>query len=211
MFNSKRFVKYTIRDLRKDFPNDDVCLDYLFEQFYGHLPDFDKYYRIKGIKEYVHSVTGQHISPLANTIFHKSRTPLTVWFEVIYKFSNSRNGVSAMEVMRDFGMTYKCAWRICKQIRTLFEDEAKAKLNGNIEADETYMGGKEKNKHLAKKTKNTQGRSNKTKTPVLGTVKRKTEETQAEVRAKVVTNTQSSTITPFIKENVEIQAKCKNK
>ena len=202
----QKFVKYTIKEFRKDFATDDICLDYLFKQFYGHLNDFDKYYKIKGRKEYVHSVTGEHISPTANSIFHKSSTPLTTWFEVIYKFCNSRNGVSAMEIMRDFGMTYKCAWRVANQVRSLFGSSKTDKLAGIVEADETYIGGKEGNKKLSKRQKGTQGRSSKTKTPVIGVVKRTDEDSKSEIRAKVVTDTTRSTIMPFVKANVKINS-----
>lgn len=198
MFSAKKFVKYTIKELRRDFPNDEACLSYMFKLFYGHLPDFDKYYLIKGRKEYVHSITGQHISPLANTIFHKSSTPLTIWFEAIYKFANSRNGVSAMELMRDFGVTYKTAWRMAKQIRTLFEGDRSGLGDSGqpIEIDEAYIGGKEDNKHESKKQghKATQG-----KTTVLGALER-----GKKVITRVVDSSDSSNIKPFIRGQIKI-------
>ena len=201
IFTKKKFVKYTIKEFRKDFPNDDICLKYLFTLFYGQIQDFDKYYQIKGRKEFVHSNSGEHISPLANTIFHKSSTPLTIWFEAIYKFANSRNGVSAMELMRDFGVTYKCAWRMAKQIRTLFEDNS-TPIGGDgktVEMDEMYVGGKESNKHNAKKQGHiaTQG-----KTAVIGALERNNK-----VITRVIDDTTSSSITPFIRGKIDIQSK----
>jgi transposase len=174
----KKFSKYTLKEFRKDFATDEICLKFIFKQFYGQRPDFDKFYLIKGRKEFVQSVSGEHISPLANTIFHKSSTPLTTWFEIIYKFANSINGVSATEIMLDFGMTYKCAWRIAKQVRTLFDDNS-TPIGGfgrKIEINETYIGGKGSNKDSSKRTGH---KATQSKTAVVGTVEIKTEKTKS--------------------------------
>jgi DNA-directed RNA polymerase subunit RPC12/RpoP len=116
-------MKYTIKDFKNDFPNDDVCLEYIFKRKFGQISDFNKYYRVKGRKCYAHSETGEQIHPLANTIFHKSSTPLTQWFFAIFLFSQSRNGVSSKELERALGVTYKCAYRMGQQIRKLMKDE----------------------------------------------------------------------------------------
>src|SRR3989344_2075640 len=128
--------KYTISQFRKDFPSEEACLDYIFKQKY---PSVKSYYRVKGRKCYANA-QGKQIHPLAGTIFHKSDTPLTLWLYAIYLFSVSRNGVSSKELQRQLGTTYKCAWRIGKSIRSLMKSDNK-KLNGIIEADETYIGG----------------------------------------------------------------------
>src|SRR3989344_1408808 len=106
-------MKYTFKDFQRDFPTDDVCLDYIFKQ---KFTDTNKYYKVKGRKCYA-SVTGQQIHPLKGTIFEKSSTPLTIWFYAIFQFSTSKNGVLAKKLQRDLGVTYKCAWRIAKKIR----------------------------------------------------------------------------------------------
>lgn len=157
-------TKYTIKDFKKDFPNDDACLNFIFAKRYGHLKNFKKYYRVKGRKCYAHSETANQIHPLAGTIFHKSSTLLTLWFHAIFLFSQSKNGVAAKELERHLGVTYKCAWRICHQIRKLME-QGGGKLSGVVEADETYMGGKKK--RGGKKTVFEQ------KTAVMGVVERK--------------------------------------
>jgi transposase len=119
-----KFANYTIKHLDEDFPTNEACLIYLFRLFYGDLPEFDKYYLIKGRKEFVHSQSGHHISPLANTIFHKSSTDLNIWFKAIYKFNNAKDGISAMELKRNYGVTYKTAWRMRDQIQKLCEESS---------------------------------------------------------------------------------------
>ena len=183
-------MKYTIKDFQKEFPNDDVCLDYLFTQRFGHLADFNKYYRVKKRKCYAHSETGEQIHPLADTIFHKSSTKLTLWFYAIFLFSQSKNGISAKELERHLGVTYKTAWRMAKQIRELMQQEP-SMFGGTVEADETYVGGKGKN--------NKRGRGVENKTPVFGVVER-----EGSVSAKAVKNCKASTVMPLIRENVEI-------
>lgn len=129
--------KYTIKDLRKDFPNDDRCLDYIFHVKH---PGKNKYTRITGRKGY-QNPQGHQIYPLKGTIFEKSDTPLTLWFHTLFLFSVSKNGVAAKEIQRQLGVTYKCAWRMCYKIRTLMQEDG-IPLSGIVEADETYVGGR---------------------------------------------------------------------
>lgn len=132
--------------LKTEFPNDDACLEYIFQQRYGHLEycpicgTKGKFYRIKTRKYYKCAHCAFELYPLSGTIFHKSETPLTKWFFAIFLFSNSKNGVSAKELERHLGVTYKTAWRIAKQIRRMM-DEHNVDLTGIVEMDETYVGG----------------------------------------------------------------------
>ncbi len=175
-------MKYTITEFRKEFSSDDVCLDYIFKAKYSKA---GQYYRVNGRKSYANT-KGEHIAPLAGTIFEKSKTPLTVWFEAIFLFSISKNGVSAKELQRHFGMTYKCAWRIGHQIRQLMDQDGDI-LTGTVEADETYYGKGGKN---ATKFKNKQA--------VLGVVERK-----GQIRVRKAPNRRVENVVPFIAKNVE--------
>ena len=201
--------KYTKKDFDKFFSTDDDCLELIFKRRYGsatHCPkchrDF-KYYKLKKWKLYSCNYCGHNIAPTANTIFHKSSTSLKDWFYSIYLFSVSKNGVSGKYLERQLGVTYKTAWRMANRIRMLF-NESNNPLSNIVEVDETYYGGKEIYKHKDKRTPNTQGRSIKTKTPILGAVERK-----GNVIAKVVNNTDRDNILPFvignIKESTEIK------
>lgn len=196
-------MRFTLNAFLKKFPDDEACLDYIFKKLTVNQDKCVKcdkqfrYHRVTNRKFYECSC-GHQISPLANTIFHKSKTSLRDWFYVIFLFASSKNGVAAKEVERQLGVTYKCAWRICKQIRLLLQDNITG-LTGIIEMDETYIGGKEKNKHANKKTKNTQGRSVEVKTPIIGMI-----EKQGNVIAKVTDNAKAKTINSILTSHVKI-------
>ncbi len=129
-------MKYSILDFQKDFPTDDVCLDYIFKKKY---PNTKGWYKVKGRKAYANA-DGKHIHPLKGTIFEKSDTSLIKWFYAIFLFSVSKNGISAKELERQLKVTYKTAWRMATQICKLME-QGGDKLSGTVEADETYYGG----------------------------------------------------------------------
>jgi len=147
-------MRYTIKTFNEKFPDDDSCLNYLFQQAYGDMTacpkcgvSYPSYYRVKNRKCFECKDCGNQIHPLANTIFHKSSTPLSSWFYIIYLFSVAKNGVSAKEVERHLGVTYKCAWRIAKQVRELMNQET-GRLTGIVETDETYIGGRKRGKDI---------------------------------------------------------------
>jgi transposase len=143
-------MRYTIAMFNKDFPNDDVCLDTIFQNRYGDVTICPKcgvvdtkFYRVTGRKCYACMHCGYQLHPLAQTIFHKSDTPLKSWFYAMYLFSVSKNGVSAKELERHLGVTYKTAHRMARLIRQLMQQEKGGdKFDGIIEADEAYIGGK---------------------------------------------------------------------
>jgi transposase len=169
-------LKYTISDLRKNYSTDDVCLEAIFA---NRFPNRIGYHRVHGRKCWSHQSTGHQIFPLAGTIFEKSSTPLTVWFEAIFLFSISKNGISAKEMQRHFGVTYKCAYRIGQQIRKLMEQD-EAPLTGIVEADETYMP------------------NGKTARPVIAAVSR-----SGGTKARVMDNRRIESVHPFIEQSVQ--------
>jgi transposase len=185
--------KYTIQQFNKLFPDDDVCLEWLRNKLYPgkiYCPKCNKpskFYKIKGRKVYACDLCGHQMSPTANTIFDHSPTPLKSWFYAIYLMSSTRCGISAKQLQRELGVTYKTAWRMFHQIRSMLNSEITL-LSGEIEIDEIYIGGHSSGKR---------GRGATGKTPVVGMVKRK-----GDVKAVVTNNVKRSTIYPIVKEHV---------
>lgn len=184
---------YSIRQFQKDFPNDDTCIDYIFQKKFSSYTcscGNTKFYRVKGRKAFACSC-GKQINPITGTIFEKSSTPLTLWFYAIYLFSVSRNGVSGKELQRQLGITYKCAWRIANQIRTLMAGNSDM-LGGIVEVDETYIGGK--GKPNADKFK--------TKSAIMGMIER-----DGKVKANLIPNRETHIVLNQIVKNVKIGSK----
>jgi transposase-like protein len=130
------------------FPDNDACLEYLKAKF---LPEGtacpkcgkrSKFHRISGRSAYSCQYCGHHAYPTAGTIFHKSTVSLQLWFYAIFIMSSTRCGISAKQLEREIGVTYKTAHRMFKQIRTLLSDESEGQLSGDVEVDESEFGGK---------------------------------------------------------------------
>ena len=169
--------RYTVTDFDRDFPNDDACLEWLRNHLY---PDgifcktcdrITKHHKIATRRSYSCDVCGHHVHPTTGTIFEKSTTSLKLWFHAIFLISSTRCGISAKQIERETGVTYKTAWRMYKEIRTLLNEDTDP-FTGHVEVDETYIGGKRHGKR---------GRGAAGKTAVVGAVQRK---------GKVVTHVQ---------------------
>jgi transposase-like protein len=115
---------------------------------------------------------GHHFSVTAGTIFHDSHLPLRKWFIAIYLISESKKGVSALQLKRTLGVAYKTAWYLCHRIREAVKDADSTLLSGICEVDETYVGGKAKNMHKDVRARKIQGRGGVGKAMVLGAIER---------------------------------------
>jgi transposase-like protein len=184
-----------IQEFNRNFPDNKACLAFLFVKRFGEpvcpkCQRVNQYHLQGNTSHFVCACGGHQLSPKKDTIFEKSDTDLYKWFYALFLFSKSKNGVSGKEVQRQIQCTYKCAWRICFQIRTMFE-EHNVTLSDIVETDETYVGGVGGN--------NKRGRGSENKTPVFGLLQRK-----ERVIAKVTSDTKRKTVMPIIKEHVEI-------
>jgi transposase len=194
----KKELRYSMRDFNNEFPNDAACLEYIAAQ---RLPEGmgmcpackveRKHHRVGNRTAYACDHCGHHFYPLTGTIFEKSSTSLKTWFYAMYLMGSTRCGISAKQVQRETGVTYKTAWRMFNQIRTLLSD-GDLQLEGSpIEVDETYMGGRRKGNRGRPMS------GDKTKVPVVGIVQR-----NGRVIAKHVKNVKAKTLVGLIRKHV---------
>src|SRR5688572_23373870 len=146
--------QYSITEFNRDFPDDATCLEWLWRTRYSEdgthatCPHCEqtRVFRKYGTKQQRQSWTctgcGLHIHPTAGTIYHKSSTSLQLWFYAMYLMTSTRCGISAKQIERELGVTYKTAWRMCHLIRRELMPQDTERLNGQVEADESMFGGK---------------------------------------------------------------------
>jgi len=131
------------------------------------------------------------------TMFEGSHIPMRKWFIAIYIFASHKKGISSIQLGKDLGITQKSAWFMLGRLRNSFKEKSKVKFTGTTQGDETFVGGKNKNRHAHKKVKDSQGRSCKDKTPVFGLL------SDGQVSTAVVPDTKAKTLKPIIHAMVE--------
>jgi transposase-like protein len=132
------------------------------------------------------------------TIFEDSPIGLDKWLTAMWLICNAKNGISSYEIHRSIGVTQKTAWFMLHRLRLAMQSGSFEKLSGNVEVDETFIGGKAKNMHKAKREAIIQGRGSVGKTAVMGLLERK-----GRVLAKVIERTDRETLHSEVKANVE--------
>lgn len=184
----------TIQQFLQMYPSDDVCLEHLMQVRYGmegvcpHCDRETKYTRITKRKAYACQWCGHHVYPCVGTPFESSRTSLQSWFYAIYLFTVTRSGLSAKQLERQLGVTYKCAWRMGHEIRRhMGFVDGDPKLAGHVEIDETFIGGVVQG-----------GQGGAGKTILFGMLDR-----DGDVMTKVVSDRKRGTLLPLITKNVE--------
>ena len=140
----------------------------------------------------------KYFSVKTSTVLQDSNIPLAKWAIALYLYSTNLKGVSSMKLHRDLGITQKSAWHMAHRIRDMW-DIGNRTYNGPVEVDETYIGGKERNKHASKKTR--AGRGAVGKTAVVGMKDRES----GLVTAEVVNSTDKNTLQGFVAVNTEVE------
>ena len=188
-------LRYTRNQFDKDFPDDNACLEQIKQSrwpsgmiYCATCEKERKHYRVTGRLAYACDRCGNHVYPLVGTIFQKSSTPLRIWFQAMYLMGSTRCGISAKQIQRETGVTYKTAWRMFKQIRLLLSEDLQ--LEGStVEMDETYVGGRRR--RAVQYTESN-------KTIVVGMVERK----GGRVKCVIADDTSRKTLQDIAKEYV---------
>ncbi len=190
--------KYTFQQFQAEYPDDAACLTKLMEINFGgteiHCPEcgvLASFHMMSKRRAFACQECGHHVYPCAGTIFHKSSTKLTIWFFAMYLMTSTRHGVAAKEIQRQTGVTYKCAWRICHELRKLMATaDFDGPMSGHVEIDETFVGGKQSREEMQATGSN--------KTIVMGIVER-----DGRLRAGPIEDTTMGTLEAHVVHNVK--------
>jgi transposase-like protein len=201
-------------EFSREFPDDDACLNYLWRSRYSEdgehaecpkcetTRSFRRYATTQRRQSWTCIACGHHIHPTAGTIFAGSATSLHLWFYAMFLMTSTRCGISAKQLERELGVTYKCAWRIFHLIRNELMVQTDEPFSGKVEMDEMFVGGKPRQADaaawstlpLAQKKAAARAWAHKHHTPVFGMVER-----QGRVAAHVVPSTRARTLMPMVK------------
>jgi len=197
-------------DLLTTFNTEEKCSQYISLKRWGNKPicphcgKDEKVYIFSDNIYFKCGICRKKFTVRVGTIFEDSKIPLTKWFAAIYLFSCRSKGVSSLQLSKDLKITQKSAWHLLHRLRYGMANPAyKKPLSNIVEADETYIGGKESNKHLSKRATDGLGgytgrSANKDKAAVFGVVERK-----GEVRVQHIQNARKEVIQPIIIKNVK--------
>jgi transposase-like protein len=144
----------------------------------------------------------RQFSVKVGTIFEDSPIGLDKWLAAIWMIANDKNGVSSYEVHRAIGVTQKTAWFMLHRIRYAMQDGDFTGMSGEVEVDETFIGGKARNMHKAKRDEVIKGRGTVGKATVIGLLERDGPKGHSAVRTKVVPNTRRQTLSPEVRKHV---------
>jgi len=191
--------EFDLVELIEQFGSEDKCHEYLEGLRWPQgvrCPrcDSDKISRIVKRRQFDCDSCRYQFSVRVGTLFHDSKLPLWKWFLAVYLMIESKKGISANQLKRTLGVSYKTAWYLCHRIRAAMLDESGDMLHGIVEADETYVGGKLSGFRSRKEAADHR-RDN--KTVVLGAVQR-----GGQVKLRVAPDASSESVKGFLKDVV---------
>ncbi len=196
---------YSLMEFMRDYPDDEACLEALWRRRYsrdgvhadcprcGQEREFKRYDTKQQRQSWSCIACSHKLHPTAGTVFHKSSTSLHLWFYAMYLMTSTRCGISAKQIERELGVTYKTAWRMARLIRTELMDQNEDPLSGIVEVDETWIGGSIRSK--ARKAHSVDPLAN--KTAVAGAIQR-----GGRVIAVTVPNVKKATLLKHVQEHV---------
>lgn len=185
-------------EFNKRFSDEQACIDYFTELRWKdkiacpHCSS-KEYYAFKDKRTYKCKKCELKFNVKTKSIFEGSNIKMSKWFMAIYLCTTMKRGIASAQLARDIGITQKAAWFVLQRLRLVFENQETKLFNDIVEVDETYIGGKNKNRHFDKKVKHSQGRSHIDKTPVFGILQR-----NGNVTSMKVEDTKAATIKPII-------------
>jgi transposase-like protein len=206
--SKKRIHQMTVAEWEKAFPDDDHCKAYLAHHRWPlgvRCPrcGAENPYSLQKSRPFhwqCHQCApqGYRFSVLVDTIFENTNLPLRTWFRIIHMMLTAKKGVSALQIYRALGIgSYKTAWYACHRVRAGLANEDFNKLMGIVEVDETFVGGKNKNRHWDRKGPGGTGGPGSGKSIVVGAVQRK-----GKVVARVINSVKAEVLTGFVRESV---------
>lgn len=142
--------RFTYKEFLRRFSSEDKCLEEIKNIRFPKgikcpkCKKIQKFYKLEGRKAYSCGVCRMQFHPLAGSIFEKSSTPLQFWLYAMYLLVQNKSGVSAKQLQRQLGVTYKTAWRMAQKVRELMDETKGPKLKGDVEVDEGFFGGSTK-------------------------------------------------------------------
>src|SRR5271165_3245541 len=198
----------SLQDAIVYFSNPDNCIDYLVVRRWpngivcpGCGSDSVSYNAKRRTWKCAKHHAKREFSIKVGSLCEDSAISLDKWLTALWLLSNCKNGISSCELARDLNVTQKTAWFMLHRIRLALQDESFGKLNGEVEVDETFIGGKARNMHLDKRERRITGTGGKDKTIVFGALER-----GGKVRATVVADRKRTALHACVKEHVEAGA-----
>ena len=183
------------------FSNDYICREYFEKQRWNgkpvcpHCGNDKNIYKLGKAGQYKCSECYKKFTVTVGTVFEGGKAPLQKWFCAMYLITAHSKGISSLQLGKDIGVTQKTAWFMLHRIREMLTEKNPQALNNIVESDESFFGGKEKNKHAHKKTEGTQGGSG--KAVVLGLLER-----GGNIKTTQIENREGETLLPIIAEQV---------